>query len=81
MQECAVIGAVDQEWGESVKAIVVLKQGEEMTSEEVIDHCKQHLAGYKKPKSVEFMDLLPRNAMGKVMKSSLRETYGKSISY
>ena len=81
IQECAVIGAIDQEWGEAVKAIVVLKQGEEMTAEEVIDHCKQHLAGYKKPKSVEFMALLPRNAMGKVMKSSLRETYGKSISY
>jgi len=79
--ECAVIGAFDEEWGESVKAIIVCKQGEEMTEEEVVEHCKQHLASYKKPKSVDFMDTLPRNPAGKVLKTMLREKYGKSVKY
>jgi acyl-CoA synthetase (AMP-forming)/AMP-acid ligase II len=79
--ECAVIGVHDQEWGESVKAIVVCKQGESMTEEEVVEHCKQHLASYKKPKSVDFMDALPRNPAGKVQKTVLREKYGKSVKY
>jgi acyl-CoA synthetase (AMP-forming)/AMP-acid ligase II len=79
--ECAVIGAFDEEWGESVKAVVAIKPGEEMTAEEVVDHCKQHLASYKKPKSVDFIDALPRNPAGKVLKTSLREKYGKSVRY
>jgi acyl-CoA synthetase (AMP-forming)/AMP-acid ligase II len=79
--ECAVIGVHDEEWGESVKAIVVCKQGESMTGEEVVEHCKQHLASYKKPKSVDFMDALPRNPAGKVLKTVLREKYGKSVKY
>jgi len=79
--ECAVIGVYDEEWGESVKAVVVCKQGEEMTGEEVIEYCKQHLASYKKPKSVDFIDALPRNPAGKVLKRVLREKYGKSVKY
>ncbi len=79
--ECAVIGVHDQEWGESIKAIVVCKQGESMTLEEVVEHCKQHLASFKKPKSVDFMDALPRNPAGKVLKTVLREKYGKSVKY
>jgi len=79
--ECAVIGVHDEEWGESVKAIVVCKQGESMTEEEVVEYCKQHLASYKKPKSVDFMDALPRNPAGKVLKTVLREKYGKSVKY
>jgi acyl-CoA synthetase (AMP-forming)/AMP-acid ligase II len=79
--ECAVIGAYDEEWGESVKALIALKQGEQLTEEEVVDFCKQHLASYKKPKSVEFVDALPRNPAGKVLKTVLREKYGKSVKY
>ena len=79
--ECAVIGVHDEEWGESVKAIVVCKQGESMTAEEVVEYCKQNLASYKKPKSVDFMDTLPRNPAGKVLKTVLREKYGKSVKY
>jgi len=79
--ECAVIGVYDEEWGESIKAVVVCKQGEELSEEDVINHCKQHLASYKKPKSVDFMDALPRNPAGKVLKTSLREKYGKSVKY
>ncbi|MBA7466301.1 Long-chain-fatty-acid--CoA ligase [subsurface metagenome] len=79
--ECAVIGVHDEEWGESVKAIVVCKEGESLTAEEVVEFCKEHLASYKKPKSVDFMDALPRNPAGKVLKTVLREKYGKSVKY
>jgi len=79
--ESAVIGVHDKEWGESVKAIVVPKPGEVLSEKEVIDFCKKHLASYKKPKSVDFIEALPRNAMGKVMKTELREKYGKSVKY
>ncbi len=79
--EAAVIGIFDEEWGESVQAIVVCKPGEAMTAEDVVDHCKRHLASYKKPKGVDFMDVLPRNPAGKVLKTVLRENYGKSVRY
>ncbi len=79
--ECAVLGVHDEKWGESVKAVVVCKPGEQMTQEEVIEYCKQHLASYKKPRSVDFMDALPRSPMGKVLKRVLREQYGKSVKY
>jgi fatty-acyl-CoA synthase len=81
IMECAIIGVWDQEWGESVKAVVVRKPGETVTQEELIDFCKANLASYKKPKSVDFIDALPRNAMGKVLKRDLREKYGKSVRY
>jgi fatty-acyl-CoA synthase len=79
--EAAVIGVRDEEWGESVKAIVVTKPGETLTEEEVIDFCKGRLASYKKPRSVEFIDSLPRNPAMKVLKTVLREKYGKSLEY
>jgi len=79
--ECAVIGVHDEEWGESVKAIVVCKEGESLTEEEVVEFCQEHLASYKKPKSVDFIDSLPRNPAGKVLKTVLREKYGKSVKY
>jgi len=52
-----------------------------MTEEEVVEYCKEHLASYKKPKSVDFMDALPRNPAGKVLKTALRAKYGKSVKY
>jgi acyl-CoA synthetase (AMP-forming)/AMP-acid ligase II len=75
IQEAAVIGVPDQVWGESVKVFVVLRKGEIMKEEEVIDYCKNHLASYKKPRSVEFTEDLPRNPSGKVLKKVLREKY------
>jgi fatty-acyl-CoA synthase len=75
--EATVIGVPDPDWGESVKAVVVPKQGETLTEEEVIDHCKKNLASYKKPKSVDFVDALPRNPQGKVLRFVLREKYKK----
>jgi acyl-CoA synthetase (AMP-forming)/AMP-acid ligase II len=73
--EVAVIGIPDEKWGEAVKAIVSLKEGQKATGEEIIDFCKQHLASYKKPKSVDFIDAIPKNPYGKVLKRELREKY------
>lgn len=69
---CAVIGCPDAEWGEKVTAVVVLHEGESVSGEELIRFCREKLAPYKSPKSVVFVDDLPRNAMGKVQKTMLR---------
>jgi len=74
--ENAVIGLADEKWGEVGCAVVVLKEGEEMSEAQLVDVLKTRLARYKIPKKVVFVDQLPRNAAGKVLKNILRETYG-----
>jgi acyl-CoA synthetase (AMP-forming)/AMP-acid ligase II len=73
--EVAVIGVPDPLWGESVKAIVALRQGSTTTWEELIAFCQDQLASYKKPRSVEFISQLPKNAYGKILKRELRDQY------
>ncbi|OGO31130.1 MAG: hypothetical protein A2Z29_00035 [Chloroflexi bacterium RBG_16_56_11] len=73
--EAAVIGIPDPYWVEKVHAVVSLKKGAGATAEEVIAFCKKSLAGYKAPKSVEFIESLPKNAAGKIMKRELRDKY------
>jgi acyl-CoA synthetase (AMP-forming)/AMP-acid ligase II len=77
IEEASVIGIPDMEWGQEPRAVVVLKKGEVATSEEIIEYCRLKLAGFKRPRSVVFIDALPRNQMGKVLRKKLREEYGK----
>ena len=72
-----MIGVPDEKWGESVKAVVVLKPGLSATAEELIEFCKGKIANYKRPKSVDFAQSLPRNPTGKILKRELREPYWK----
>ncbi|GAA0384906.1 fatty acid--CoA ligase [Brevundimonas terrae] len=73
--EVAVIGVPDAKWGETVKAVVVLKPGAEASEEDIIAHARERIGGFKLPKSVDFMAALPRNATGKVLRRTLREPY------
>jgi len=71
--EAAVIGAPDPKWGEKVVAVICVRDGHEVSAAEFIDHCRERIASYKKPRHVVFIDILPRNASGKVLKRELRE--------
>jgi fatty-acyl-CoA synthase len=73
--EAAIIGIPDERWGETGKAFLALKPGEELKEKDVISHCLKNLAKFKVPQSVEFIDVLPRNATGKVLKRTLREDF------
>ena len=73
--ELAVIGVPDDQWGESVKAVVQLRDGAAVTADELIGFCAERLAGYKKPRTVDFVAELPRDAAGKLLKRAIRERY------
>lgn len=75
VRDAAVFGVPSQKWGESPIAVVVADPGSALTEQDVVDHCRANLAGYKCPVSVAFLDALPRNAVGKVLKRELREPH------
>ncbi len=70
--EAAVIGLADEQWGEAVAAAVVLRPGAQATAEEIVAHCRERLASYKKPRHVFFLSELPKNPSGKILKRELR---------
>ena len=71
--EAAVIGVPDERWGETGKVFISLKEGQKIDEKDIIEHCLKNLAKFKVPQSIVFVDLLPRNATGKVLKRELRE--------
>ncbi len=80
IREVAVIGVQHPRWGETVRAIVVLKDGVSVTEQDILDFTQDKLARYKQPKSIVFVDMLPRNPAGKVLKFDLREQYGQPVA-
>jgi acyl-CoA synthetase (AMP-forming)/AMP-acid ligase II len=75
-----VCGVPHAYWGEAVHAVIVTKAGVSLTAEEVIAHCARHIAGYKKPKSIDFVDSLPANGYGKIMRREVRERYWQGLA-
>ena len=79
IEDAAVIGVLDEDWGERVRAVVVPKEDQRPSETEIIEYCRQRLASFKKPESVIYVEELPRNPMGKVLKRVLREQYNQPI--
>ena len=88
VDDAAVIGVPDLEWGEEIRALIVRAlsgapagsgEGEAATEDDIIEFCRARLAGFKRPRSVVFVEELPRNVMGKVLKRDLREEYGYPV--
>jgi len=77
VQNCAVVGIPDENWGEAVCGVVVLKKGEIVQEQELIDFCKQHLARYKAPKRIDFVDELPLSSVGKVLRKDIKKRFWK----
>ena len=73
--DVAVIGVPDEKWGESVKAIIIVKPGETVTQEDLVAWAKDRIASFKCPKTVDFVSELPRNPSGKILRKDLREPF------
>lgn len=77
--ECAVIGVPDAKWGERVHAVIVFKPGQTATEEELTEHCRKLIAGYKLPRSFEIAEALPKSGAGKILKRDLREKHWSEL--
>ena len=77
--DAAVIGIPSEKWGEAILGVIVVKDGHDLSSDELIEFCRERLAGYKVPRHFDFTEELPRNASGKVLKKDLREPYWEGI--
>lgn len=75
VRDAAVIGVPDDDWGESVKAVVALQPGASLTEAELLEWCRTAMADYRRPRSIDFVEELPRDAAGKLLKRTLRESY------
>ena len=75
VSEAAVIGVPDDIWGERVLAVVVQRPGTNLTDRDLLQHCQEHLARFKRPESIQFLDELPKNSLGKVLKQELRKQF------
>ncbi|KAB2912764.1 MAG: AMP-binding protein [Hyphomicrobiaceae bacterium] len=80
VQDCAVVGVPDEKWGEAIKAVIELKHGCSVSGAEIIATCKGKLGSVKAPKSVDFIDVLPRSPVGKVMRKEVRKKYWEGQS-
>ncbi|MNT46014.1 Long-chain-fatty-acid--CoA ligase [compost metagenome] len=78
--EACVISVPDDTWGESVKAVVTLRPGREATAQQLIAHCRERIADYKSPRSVDFVAELPKNASGKLARKIVRERYWQGVA-
>jgi len=77
VKEVVVIGVPDKRWGEAVKAVILLKEGAHATEDEIIQFSKERMAGYKRPKSVDFVSELPKSSVGKILKKEIKKWYWK----
>lgn len=75
VKECTVVSAPDAKWGEVVQAVVVLHPDKQATAEDIIEHCKKHLAGYKCPKAVAFWNDIPKTIVGKIVKKDIKKAF------
>jgi long-chain acyl-CoA synthetase len=78
--QSAVIGIPCQKWGETVHAVIILKPDCSVSGEDIIAHCRQYIAGYKVPRSIEFRESLPLSSVGKVLKTELRKPFWENQS-
>ena len=80
VKDAAVIGISSEEWGQEPRAVVVLSEGKTASEEEIIEFSRAKLASFKRPRSVVFVDSLPRSALGKLSRKKLVEEYGKDLN-
>jgi acyl-CoA synthetase (AMP-forming)/AMP-acid ligase II len=76
VDECAVVGVPSVEWGQTVKAVVVVRQGNKVSEPELAEFCRSRLASFKRPEQIEFIDALPKNPLGKILRKDLRAPAG-----